>query len=189
MDTLKDIPTPRVGFTQEISHREAGSLGGKYRKKDNSFSINCQAVMMTYPYENLTKELILGRIVGRVLDLNGAVVAEEVSETGYRHFHVYADCTKKRIWTTEELDYFGGNHGHYQPVRRNLVQALAYCIKDGNFVKQGTHNFDSALKSAIPINALYRTPKQQASIVPFLKKNAAETSPSQMPDLNNMFKK
>lgn len=177
-----DHPTPKDGTTQEKSSRAPGSLGGKYRVKSAGFSIHCQAVMLTYPFQDLTKAEVLERIVSRVHDLNGAVVGEEMSDTGYHHFHVYAECTSKRLWTMKELDYFGGLHGHYQPVRENYMTALAYCIKDGNFVKGGTQRFDSAVKEAIRLNC-----RDQPLIIDFFLKEHAISStirkPSSMPDL------
>lgn len=169
-----------VDFSQK-PERVEGSLGGKYRTKDKSFSINSFCVMMTYPDGDLTKEDILQRIVSRVSDLVGACVGEEISEGGYHHFHVYAESARKRIWTTEELDYFGGLHGHYKPIRETYERALAYCLKDGCFCQEGIKGFDELVKKAILLS--YSKKSKPTSGIQTALPFAPLRKPSQMPDL------
>lgn len=118
--------------------RSFKSGGGKLNSASTgkTFDINCDIVTLTFKDVGKEKDDILDRIVNTLHgELFGALVAEEHYANGLKHFHVWIKSKHVRLWTMKELDYIGGTHGHYLPVRQTPLKNLEYCMKEGNYIK------------------------------------------------------
>lgn len=102
----------------------------------------------------MTKELVLRNVcelAGR--SLYGCAVGLEAYDDPKKqyaeHFHIYIQTTRKFKWGLNDLDSIAGTHGHYKPVRLTPGKALAYTVKDNNYVKHGCAEFELFFKNSI----------------------------------------
>lgn len=116
-----------------------------------TFDINCDVVSLTYKHVGLDKDDIMARINNTFNDggLFGAAVAQEKYSNGKIHYHVWIKSKAKRYWTMKTLDYLGGTHGHYMPVRSTPLKNLAYILKDNDFVITSANDFKALCVKAV----------------------------------------
>lgn len=107
---------------------------------NGNFRLQSKYVLLTFPQCEATKEEALARV--RELasdDLEWAVICSEAHQDGSPHLHMV--LAHKVRWSTRNPAYFdgiGGKHGDYKPIKRgpgNLVAALKYVCKDGDFLE------------------------------------------------------
>lgn len=120
-------------------------------KAKKEFEIHCDVVSLTYKHVGLEKDDIMLRVNNLLNDgsLVGAAVAEEKYANGAKHYHVWIKTREKRYWTMKSLDYIGGTHGHYLPIRETPYKNLAYVLKDNNFVITSANNFKEVCSKAV----------------------------------------
>jgi len=107
------------------------------------FSIFATTIMLTYKDAGKSKEDIL-ETTKALLSNNhglpmyfGIAVSEEKYKNGNKHFHVWIQANSRTKFTMAELDKIGSIHGHYQEVKTTPKKALAYILKDGQYVLSG----------------------------------------------------
>ena len=118
-------------------------LSEKPKKK---FTIFNDVIMLTYPDVGQKPKDILTRIE-KLNGFKGGVVAFEIGDEGHPHFHCWAQFHSHRVFTKEVLDVIGGIHGNYVPIRKTPFKALAYIIKDNNYIV--SEGFEEIVKNAI----------------------------------------
>lgn len=125
--------------------------GGKLSSTKRVFEIHCDVISLTYKHVGLDKHDIMSRVNNQLTDgsLFGAAVAEEKYSNGGIHYHVWIKTNEKRFWTMKTLDYLGGTHGFYTPVRSTPYKNLAYVLKDNNFIITSANNFKEICCKAV----------------------------------------
>lgn len=123
-------------------------------KKDTNtrtFDITSECVLLTSALVTpMTKEQVLTnacRLCGS--KLVGCAVGEESYTNGKKHVHIWIRTSTKVKWNMKQLDSIANKHGHYLPVREHLGKALAYTVKDNNYVYHGRPSFREYLREQV----------------------------------------
>lgn len=124
-----------------------------------TFKLTARAVLLTYKDIGDTKEDILARC-NKTPFIFGAVVAKELYRNGTAHFHVYIETLKPVEWTMQQLDAIGGVHGNYKPLNQTPKRALAYVIKNGDFVATEDPTFSNDYVQSALATYAYRTAEE-----------------------------
>lgn len=125
--------------------------GGKLSRTKRAFEIHADCISLTYKHVGLDKHDIMSRINNQLFDgsLFGAAVSEEKYPNGGIHYHVWIKTKEKRFWTMKTLDYLGGTHGFYTPVRSTPYKNLAYVLKDKNYIITSANDFEEICCQAV----------------------------------------
>lgn len=94
------------------------------------------SLLLTYKAK-LTPKEIVDRLKEKFPYYDGTVVSTEKYKSGMDHHHVYVQFQEPEQCTLEKLDYVGGVHGYYQPVRRTPFKVIAYVTKYKNYIVDG----------------------------------------------------
>lgn len=110
-----------------------------------------ECVLLTYKDVGLGKDKILSNAIAVAPPLYfGIVVSEEKYQNGTHHFHVFMLFGSPKTFNMKQLDSIGGTHGHYMPINKTPKRALAYVVKDGNYVfSMAQGGFEEYIQSAI----------------------------------------
>lgn len=119
------------------AHKTALKLNFKGPKNKEStggnFDIADKLLLLTWPLTELTKEQVYENIMA-TNDIKFLAVAKEEHENGLDHIHAYVEFVRRRITTSLEMDAWGGKHGHYKRIDQTPLKALAYVVKDKNYI-------------------------------------------------------
>lgn len=118
--------------------------------KPKEFRLNCMNVFCTWPQCDVSRKIVLDKIIKWPLVDWAVVCTENHHETDGLHLHAIIHLKKKcNLHSTDRLDSFTGKPGHYESVR-NLKQSVIYVTKDGEYDSHGidVDKFTEEKKSA-----------------------------------------
>lgn len=115
--------------------------------KRNNASFQCTRLLVTYPQNPITKDLLLENYLSKYgSDIEWAVFCNEKHEDGQLHSHGMIKFIKRKNITHSTLDTLGGKHGDYKTAKGKNKDLIGYVIKDGDYVTHGFSDFDKEYK-------------------------------------------